>query len=213
MIRLSNIITEVVNNNPLLKLGMHQRLFNLAQLARFIHPLVETRAKKGVSHSAIVMSLSRLQRSFSKDAIERSQFKIENLTITKSLMTCTYPKTHAVQNSIQTLHTEIRKLDGYLTLTAGTNQITIIIDEQNEKVIHKLVTTKPLNIQKNIASIGISFDEKYLQFPGMLYILLQQITLQNINIIEIASTSTEIVIYVEDKDAKIAFDTLFHLFI
>ena len=45
-----------------------------------------------------------------------------------------------------------------------------------------------------------------------LYYILQQTTLQNINIIEISSTFTEIVLYVEEQDTKLTFDTVYESF-
>ncbi len=43
--------------------------------------------------------------------------------------------------------------------------------------------------------------------------LLQRVALQNVNLIEISSTYTEIVFYVAEKDTRIVFDTLFHSFL
>ena len=47
----------------------------------------------------------------------------------------------------------------------------------------------------------------------MLYMLLQRVTLQNVNLIEIISTYTEIVFYVDERDTQTVFDTLFQSFL
>ncbi|MEZ5590063.1 MAG: hypothetical protein R3F53_04905 [Gammaproteobacteria bacterium] len=46
----------------------------------------------------------------------------------------------------------------------------------------------------------------------MLYTLLQRVALQNVNLIEISSTYTEIVFFIAEK-IRIVFDTLFQSFV
>ena len=212
MIRISEVIKEIVAENPVLQLGLHEGLFNLTQLAQYIKPMIEVRAKKELSTSAIVMTLSRMQREIKDQHIDRTRFRIENIVVNSRLMTCTYTKTPEAQSAMQKLHEEIQKQGGYMTLSEGTSQITLITDDANEEKMLEIMPGKPLFTRRNVASIGVIFHKDYLSFPGMLYILLQQIALQNINVIEIASTFTEFVIYIDEGDTKIAFDTLYGLF-
>jgi len=76
----------------------------------------------------------------------------------------------------------------------------------------ELLTTIPKFKSPNISGVSIKFNEKYSEIPGLLYYIIQQITLQNINIIEISSTFTELIIYVEKKDTRLAFDTIYNRF-
>lgn len=71
---------------------------------------------------------------------------------------------------------------------------------------------KPLFQNHAVASIGISFSEDYIQIPGFIAAVLLQLTVQQINLIEIASTFTELTLYVDQENTKLAFDTLEHLF-
>ena len=47
----------------------------------------------------------------------------------------------------------------------------------------------------------------------MLYMLLQRVALQNVNLIEITSTYTEIVFYIDQRDTQTVFDTFFESFL
>ncbi|MCP4606727.1 MAG: hypothetical protein GY847_40500, partial [Proteobacteria bacterium] len=42
--------------------------------------------------------------------------------------------------------------------------------------------------------------------------LIQQVALQNINVIEVASTATEFNVYVRSKDVRLAFDSIYQRF-
>jgi hypothetical protein len=62
MRKISDALEAIVEGNPALAFGLHHRLLNLTKLARFLRPSVEAQTRKGVSDSAVLMSLSRLQR-------------------------------------------------------------------------------------------------------------------------------------------------------
>jgi aspartokinase len=42
--------------------------------------------------------------------------------------------------------------------------------------------------------------------------VLQQVAVQGINVVEIASTATELILYLDQKDVRLAFDTLYQRF-
>jgi len=56
------------------------------------------------------------------------------------------------------------------------------------------------------------FDERYLKVKGILFQLMEEIALQNINVIEIASTATEFSIFLREEDVQLAFDAIFNRF-
>ncbi|HEY7817166.1 MAG TPA: hypothetical protein VIG29_03030, partial [Vicinamibacteria bacterium] len=64
MKKIADAIEEVIEGNPALAFGIHHRLMNLTQLARFLRPSVEAQTRKEVSDAAVLMSLSRLQRKW-----------------------------------------------------------------------------------------------------------------------------------------------------
>lgn len=212
MIRIPDIVRRITQDNPLLMFGLQHGLFNLSQLSKYLQPMVEVRTRKPVQPSAILMALSRQQRQMSNPQLERSNFAITHIDIHTGLITYTFPKTATVQDGIQKLHRALNGDHTHLTVTQGTTQVMLIIDASWEKKVEESIQTKPLFRHRNISAIGISFDKKYVEFPGMLYIVLQQISLQNINIIELSSTYTELVLYMDENDTKVAFETLYALF-
>jgi aspartokinase len=205
MIKISKALKEIVEKNPTLKFGLSYRLFNLTQLAKFITPQLKALTKKEVQSSAIVMNLSRLQKQMSKIAPKPETVHIEKISIHTDLHVFTYTKTSETREKLS-------KLQNTLTVTKGNSEITIIIKKNNIKDLKKLIKENPKNEQSDIVSIGITFTEEYGETPGFVHLVLQQLSLQYINIVEIASTYTELFLYIDKKDAKLAMDTLLHSF-
>ncbi|MCP4677014.1 MAG: hypothetical protein GY854_16160 [Deltaproteobacteria bacterium] len=65
---------------------------------------------------------------------------------------------------------------------------------------------------RDIASVSVKFSDETIQAPGAIYQMVQQVTLQSINIIEVVSTATEFSIYVKSEDVRLAFDSIFQRF-
>lgn len=124
----------------------------------------------------------------------------------------TFFKNRETHASINALYNEVQKHRGFFTITEGAGEITIIFDNCFSALIDKKITEKPHYKNTTVASIGVKFSEKYLETPGLLYLILQQIVLQQINIIELSSTATEFMIYIDQKETRIAFDTLYNRF-
>ena len=59
----------------------------------------------------------------------------------------------------------------------------------------------------------MQFDPRYATIPGMAYMLLRRVALQNVNLIEITSTFTEIHLFIDERNTQIVFDLLFQIFL
>ncbi|MFA6550420.1 MAG: hypothetical protein WCT36_03645 [Candidatus Gracilibacteria bacterium] len=213
MIKISEAITEILTKNPFLQFGFHYRLFNLSQLSAFIKPQIEARTKKEVKTSAITMSLSRSQKQLSKITIKPEQYKAENITTYSNLCIMTFIKKQEIHAKINKFYEKIQKEKTYITISEGVNEITIIFENKFIKTLQSLINEKPKYKKENISAIGIKFDEKYTEIPGLIHFLVQHFMIQNINIIEISSTYTELFFYIDKNDTKLAFNTLFNRFL
>ncbi|MCC6932507.1 MAG: hypothetical protein IT292_04545 [Deltaproteobacteria bacterium] len=214
MQKLSEAIKDIVENNTLLQMGMHQRLLNLSQLGRFILPMIKARTEKTVQTSAIVMGLSRLQSDFKgHDNFADLEFAISNMTVHSDLLAVTWPNTKEVRQIINTLHGRVAKSGGYFTVSQGIHEITVILDAAEYKAAKALATEKPVSVHPNLGSIGITLKQNYLDTPGLFFLMFQQLYFQNINIIEIASTANELILYVNKADVKLTFETVYNRFI
>ncbi|MBT5016331.1 hypothetical protein HN748_03090 [Candidatus Peregrinibacteria bacterium] len=181
----------------------------MSKVADFLHPMIEIRAKKQVSRGSIMMQLSRLQKNLQKITPDGITFRTNNLTLHASLAVITYDRTATLLEKVNKIVSAQMTKDSFLALNRGSSELTLIVDSELSSYIQNEIHAHPKNIIAPVTAITIHFSEKYADVPGFLYHVIQQITLQGINIVEVTSTYSELTILVAQKDARLAFDTLY----
>lgn len=209
MLNISGAINEIVNKNSTLLWGLSNRLFNLSQLSRFIRPLIESRTKKSVRPTAILMNLSRSQRRISKISPKINQFKVEDITTRSNLNILTFEKNKLIKKKINEFYKILDEKNEYICITEGTSEITLVFDAKSRQLLGGIKPKKECN---DVSAIGLRFSEKYTNIPGFIYTIVQVLALQNINIIEICSTYTELIVYVTKENTRLTFNTIFDQF-
>ncbi len=213
MISIADALQDMVRGNPLLAFGFRHGLFNLTKLARFLKPAVAARTKKEVQESAITMALSRLKRDEAAEVPDVNRFVVDNVTIHSGLSARSYRRSPGLQQRLTAFSQKVQARNDFCSLTQGIHELTLIFDARHQEALDRAVRTPPRYRHESLASITVQFDARYVEVPGMLYLLLQQVTLQNVNLVEISSTYTEIMLFVAESDARLVFDTLFERFL
>jgi aspartokinase len=208
MIKISDAIRDIIQKDSILHWGLYNRILNLSKLASFLKPLVQIRTKRDVKCSAILMNLSRLQREISKTPAANRKYFIDSLSFHSNLCINTFLNTSEIHEQVNKFYSKVKKEAQNLSITEGKKEITVICNEKFKDDLLSIINEKPKKTFFNVSSIVLEFSEEYSEVPGLLHFILQQTTLQNINVIEISSTYTELIIYIDEKDQKLALDTL-----
>ncbi len=203
-------ILEVLNSSSELQFGFHSRLFNLTALANFIWPMLEAKTRKEVKTSSIVMALSRILRESKRRPTNQIQerFVIENISVQSGLIVITLNRTAENHRAAEIIYSRLRKKDSYFTMSEGSSEIALIFQGSYRELVLGLLPQRPKLIREKVASLSLRFHPKYIEVPGLLYKILQQISLQGINLVELASTATEFILYINEADVRNGFDTL-----
>lgn len=207
-------LSEIIQVNPTIQFALHHKLLNLSQLAQFLLPSVRARLEKPVTSTSILMALSRLHRNLPKAARSRQQkFRLDSLNVHPNLCIVTVQKSKDARRCVNALYARLQRDASYVTLTEGLEQITIIFDGKFRRVALQAFGKEVQNEYQNIAALSGRFSSQYLETPGFLYLVLQQMAVQGINILELASTANEIILYIAKKDVQLAFETLYGRFL
>ncbi len=213
MKKISDALREIINSNQFLTYGMQNKLINLTQLAKHLKSTVEVRTKKDLkSSTALLMALSRMQNEYGKKVKKLVKFKVKNVTAYSNLSIYTFSRNAQLLSQLGKLYAAIEHRHCYITLGQGTDEVTLIVNDAGVEELKKHLKDKPKHHSGKISALSVKFDEEYYNDAGILYYLIQQVTLQGINIKEITSTFTEIVFYVDEKDMKLLFDTIYTQF-
>jgi len=209
MIKLNQILQEVISKNPILDFGLANDVFNLTKLAKFIQPTLESKTKKEIKIHTIVMALSRVKKDKTKIMKSVNDFNVDKISIFSDLATISFHKTEYTYKYVHKIHDEIISQGKYCTISESTQELTMIFDKSFLKKTLKNVPEDYKYKNENISAVRIHFSEDVFKTPGLIMLLTQHLTFNGINIIEISSTYTELIFYVDDKDLKAAFDALY----
>lgn len=220
MRKLNTELAKLVQSNPFIELGLREQLLNSAAVARLLQPLLASRLKKPISIPAIAMALSRMSSESphhtqgSSRALSESslRFATSDLSIRTGLELISFPQTPDTRRELEKLYRKIQRKELFATLTEGTREITLIFQSEETHILLPSLGA-PLVQRKDIGCIALYFPKQYGRTPGFLYAVFQQLFFQNINVIEIASTSRELLIYLDEQDLQLGFDTLLERFV
>ena len=208
----ADTLREIIHENALLQTGLRHGIFNLSRLAQFLRPELEARSKKALSESAILMQLSRLNRAGQFGAESEVEIRLNTITVYSNLTVITFGKSALTEREFSRLHKRIAGDGGFFTLTEGAHQLTFIMEERHRSWLLDGLAVAPLYEQSGVSALALSFSDEYLKVPGLIYRLCQPLYFQNVNVIEISSTATELIVFVDTASLQLAFDTLFTRF-
>jgi hypothetical protein len=212
MLKISDSVRAIVEADPALRTALTQRLLNLSQVARHIRAAVEARTQKPVQHAAIAMSLSRLQSELPEAGAGRPLRLARRITVQRDLAVLTYPNTPRVQEGLLAVQHEVRRSGGYLTISEGIREITLILEGPDLPAARQAVPDRPSRVRTGIASLVVGLSEEDLGTPAVLYRILQPLALQGINLAEVTSTTREFHLYLAEDDVRLALDSLYAAF-
>lgn len=201
MIKIHPIVRDIVLGEIEACFALTNGYMNMSSYAHRIRSLVETRAKKQVTITSLVVSLSRLRKEFKKEKSLIHEVAIENITTKLPLSEIAYEKTNKFVEELESLHKNISvSREDFFTTTIGTTEIDIICSANLENKVLKHFKIKPKIVNHNLAAIGVSFDPEVFSIPNTFFSLLSVTARARINIEELVSTPTELIFIVAEKD-------------
>ena len=212
MKKISDTLLELIVSEPFLEKGVREGLFNGTALARFLQPVLQARLKKQVTVPSIQMALSRAKEEFEKKHTTREdRFVISDLGVRGNLEVVSFSQSSEVRRALEKLYRRLQSKDVFVTLTEGRREVTLIFDRVGTAIDLEPLGA-PIVHHRNVGCVSIYFPKQGFDTPGFLHAVFEQLYFQGINIIEITSTSWELLIYVDQKDLQLSFDTIFQRF-
>jgi hypothetical protein len=201
MIKIHPIVKDILLKELEACFALTNGYMNMSSYAYQIKPRVEKLAKKPVTITSLVVSLSRLRKELKKDIPLIRNVPISNITTKLPLTEIAYENNAKFVKELETLHKKIAvSSEDFFTMTRGTHEIDIICSANLEKKVLKHFTLKPKWINHNFAAVGISFNSEVFGMPNIFFSLLAVTARARINIEELVSTPTELVFIVAEKD-------------
>lgn len=198
MITISNAVKNAIYENPFFYESISQGLSNFSQIAKLIHKDIEQVVQKQVKIQSIIVSLSRLSKSLkSKSFVKTIKANLNDVSIKTPISEFILEKNPENIQKIAKLNKLKEKLLGIII---GETEINIVCSQSYARTIRESLKIK--RELPNLAIITVHFNEKLVHIPGLLYYITGLLFTNNINIVEIISTYTELNILIEPKNLQ-----------
>lgn len=209
MISISDALYEIVPNYPLIEEGLINGFINCSAFARQIKPQIEKRLYKSVKEGAITMALKRMSFKLRKNEPVNNIY-LSDLTVRSNLSEFTFQNSPTILEKTRELFNTLESNpDQICTLAEGIRQTTYIVSDIFKKRVKKIFRKEVLiSSIDNLSSITIHYPKEIVYIPGVYYRILKKLAWENINVIEVLSTYTELIIVVESKNVDRAFSVL-----
>ncbi len=206
----ASIVKEYINQNPLLQEYLQQGLINYSALARQLLSQIQIKNP----HAKIESILIAIQRNIPQQSLNLQTkihqiLKTTELTITSNINQFVFEKTKEIEQQLSKFTRE-RKDSSLSIIAENRDQISLFVSEH---LITKITLPKPKYVYSSLAVIGlyeinINKGKNSKTIPGYLSYLTLLFATHNINIIELITCHSQILIFIEQKQASIAYDLI-----
>lgn len=213
MITIPEIVEKIVKASPFLEEGLSEGIINLSALSRKIKPEIEDRLKKEIQEGAIVMALKRLSPSISNQPTHKIKNFVDNLgdiIVRNKLLVYTISNSPKLIQSQKVLLDRIEdQNDTFFTVSQGINETTIILSKNIQHHFKELFNQEDITSSlEELSSISIRLPKGNNLISGIYYFMFKRLAWEDINIVEVISTTNEFTIVVEDEDIDRAFSVI-----
>lgn len=210
MITVASVIENIVKRTPFMEDLLNNKLINYSAFARHYQPEVEQKTLKLVKYGAIVMALKRMVRKKKTQVTYNEALSNPKEIIARSNLFEATIKTSKITDLIKkTYQLKQKYAEYFFTITEGVFETTLIASCEIKKEIKK--SLEPFLITSeidNLASITLRLEKDNIITPGVYYQILKRLYWENINIIEVVSTTNEITLIIAQSDLEKAFSAI-----
>ena len=201
MIKIQDVVKDIVHSDEEALYALAKGFMNLSAYAKQIKRSVEEKSKKDVQVTGIVVALSRIQKNLKGINPLVQDIKLNNITTKSPLSEIVFEKTPDILSRLSSLYEKVKTSgDDFLTMTLSTNEVTVICSSRLKEAVLKHFKDKPIMTVNELASIGLSFDEKYYDMPNITFSLIRRIAQKRIVLAETITTHAEIIFVFNQKD-------------
>lgn len=217
MITVPEATEKIIKRSRYLSEAISKDLINLSALAAYIKPEIEEMLIKKVSRASILMAIRRAKLKLGKKP--KSKYKDifkspPEMTIKSNLSLISLINSEDLyKNCVDFFNFNPIQRKCFFTLTEGLSETTIVISTSLKKeFINNLEKENIIIDIDNLSSITIQLPKEVTTSPGIFYFFLKSLAWEEINVVEIVSTSLELTFIFDSKDINKAFSVFKALF-
>jgi len=212
MLSVAAKVERIVMDSQFLVEGLRRNLINLSELARQLQPQLETDLWKPVGQAAVVMALRRVTKRL--PAVEQPaaapQQKTGELTTRTDLIEYTYRLSDTLAASQRQLLERMTAIDSaFVMVTRGVNELMVICNRAAQFVVEEVFAGQCLRArQDGLTALTLHFNGGQRCSPGIYQSILSQLAWEQIQLVNLICTYTELTLLLEPNQTEAAFKLL-----
>lgn len=213
MIKVAEVVEEIVRRSPFLVESLEEGLINVSALARKLQPEVEAMLGKPIKTGAIVMAVNRMpagKLTYERRSLESFFRKLSDLNVRTDLIDYTFRNSETLPTCQAHLLRDIENRPNlFYSVSRGVTETTILVTSSLEERIATIFSEeKMLSKETQLAAITLLLPTENRTLYGIYYYILKDLAWRGINLIELISTSNEFTIIVRHEDLDQAFSAV-----
>jgi len=209
MVTIAKVVEKYIDEHPFIQESLSRGIINHAALANELIPIVNKELKKEIKFSAVNMVIRRSVETLKNKPFNYNKgFDVDSdVTLKTDLIEITLYREENTQHKLKSLYdiVDLRAGDT-LTITQGFHEIMLITNKKYEKrVVEFFFHSSVKKVIKSICSLTITLPISAVNTLGLFYLATRTLNWNNINIIDIVSTLTEMTFIINEDDAEKAF--------
>ena len=205
MISVSDRVKQWLQSHPLHAKFLADGLLNASALARTIKTDIEQEIGDTVTHESLVLSINRQAKLIKNEATDFDTY-IGDISIQSGLSAIVIPNSDLNPEVFAKAITILHKTKEF-TLYSKTLLHTTLVSKQ--AVISELALHLPhTHLHQTVVALTLRLQGDHTKISGVCSYILQKVALQNISLVEVISSDSELSLIVHKADAKRAVDCL-----
>jgi hypothetical protein len=213
MLTTTDYVRQILKESPFIAEILRNDWLNLSQYAKSIQLEIETKTYKTVQLGSIITALTRI-RAEVKEKFE-IKLNINDVSLKIPITEFNFAKNADHNQKISRLYQELAKVENsFLNIISGNTETGIFVNSKYEQQVLAIFSTqKPNLFLPNLGAISIKFDSNCLEVSGVVYQILKYLVWENINLLEVISTYTELTLIVNQNNTHKTFEILSKKFV
>ncbi len=211
------VVETIVRKQPFLEYALLEGIVNLSALARWLRPEVERQAGRPVNEGAIMMALKRMGSRL--ELLSNMRFRrvighLGDVVVRSNLADLTY------RNSPSLFRCQARLLEhvheskeAFCTFSQGVGETAIVLSHSLVAAAEEIFRDeRQVAKSDSLSSITLKLpaetNGKKVDVTRSYYYIFKELAWDNINMVELISTTNEFTVVVHDDDIHRAFSIL-----
>ncbi|WP_338767055.1 hypothetical protein [Massilia sp. METH4] len=214
MLSIATKVERIVMDSPFLSEGLRRGLINLSELARQLQPQLESDLWKPVGQAAVVMALRRVSERLPAQGAGAQEIALARKTGQLTARTDLVELTWRESARTDACHRELlaradRRGDMFLTVTRNVNEAMVVCSRPLIPLVEAVFDGECLLARlDNLNAVTLQLSDESHRTSGVYHAILKKLAWDNVNLVNMISTHSELTLIMDREHAGAAFAVL-----